>query len=202
MDAEESTELRQTAAIREEIEQTRIALGRKLEMLEDEVRQTAANAKNAVTDYVEETKRAFDIREHVRARPWALFGSSVAAGFVAARILGPSRSYRPQGNFGGASNGSDRSFSSNGASLISGLSSSASSSSFLSHFRDEIDEVKSAAIGTILGALRDYAVTRVPPTVAPKVQEIANHLTSKLGGTPFHGTVFDRTGRDSDARTG
>jgi hypothetical protein len=59
----------------------RVALTEKLEMLEDRVRGTVAEAKTAV-------RQSVDLNYHVRQRPWLMMGLSVFVGYTLGRLFG------------------------------------------------------------------------------------------------------------------
>lgn len=77
--------------IRQQIVETRAALADKLGNLETEVMGTVEVAKQSVQDKVEDVKRAVDLREYIRERPWTWFGGSIAAGVATALLLSPQR---------------------------------------------------------------------------------------------------------------
>ena len=60
-------------------------------------------------------------------------------------------------------------------------------------FGPEINQVKELAIGTLLGVVRDMAVQAAPEQMAPQVREIIDGFTTKLGGKPVEGPIFEPT---------
>ena len=172
------------------------------------MRSTVENARNAVNGYVEDTKKAFDIREYVKERPWTMFGASVATGLAVARALS-SESRRAEWARVGTKLEPRRESPLGGqyASLVSahtpdlpGRSAAPGSTprraSLFSGFESEIEQLKSMAITSALEAARDFAISRVPPSVAPKIREFASQLNQKLGRPNGRGQTFD--GRDSN----
>jgi ElaB/YqjD/DUF883 family membrane-anchored ribosome-binding protein len=78
------------ASIREQIEQTRASLGRKLESLETEVRSGAVEASHSVRERIDRIKRAFDLDYHVKQHPWRSVSLAFGVGFVLSQVrFGP-----------------------------------------------------------------------------------------------------------------
>src|SRR5205807_4113480 len=61
----------------------------------------------------------------------------------------------------------------------------------LDQFEPEVNRVKEMAIGTMVGLVRDWVTQALPASLAPKVEELMNQTTSKLGGEPIRGPVLD-----------
>lgn len=202
------------AATRQNIEDTRLAMTEKLEMLEERVRETVEgaastvedivgnvketvdttveavkqtveetkssvegiveNVKGTVGETVESVKHTFDLSYQVNQRPWLMVGGAVVAGYLLA-------------NWG--SNGSSPAFAASDArssfsdpateayyaqpthSTALGESSYQSPqpgkwSSLLDQFDDEINLIKGAAVGMIIGLIRDV-VKQAVPAISP-----------------------------------
>jgi len=99
----------ETDVIRDQMLETRTSLTEKLEALEEKVvstvqgttesvqeavqavtesvQDTVTNVSESVQDTVESVKSTFDIRQHVEAHPWAMFGGAVAIGFLGGRLM-------------------------------------------------------------------------------------------------------------------
>jgi len=69
-------------------------------------------------------------------------------------------------------------------------------------FKEEIDQVKGLAVGTLLGVVRDLATEAVPPQLAEPVKETMDKLTKKLGGVPIQGPVLPDTEEDRSETPG
>jgi len=101
---------RELEVIRDEMEQTRANLADKLGALESQVRETVTSASETVTSTVEGVKEVvsnvtetvgtvtdtLNIPKQIEQHPWAAMGVAMAAGFVAAQLLG---------DFGGVARG-------------------------------------------------------------------------------------------------
>jgi len=207
--------------IRQEIEQTRESLTDKIQVLENEVKETISDAKETVTgtietakqtveditsnvkETVQETvqtvKRTFDLPYQVQQHPWGMLGGSMAAGFLAgylmpstrqldrwghqlARAAAPTRSPSPEATrFSNGHAPQQPVATSEGPGFLDRL---------LNQFEPEVNRVKEMAIGTVVGLLRDWITRSLPDSLAPRVEELMNQTTSKLGGEPIRGPVL------------
>jgi ElaB/YqjD/DUF883 family membrane-anchored ribosome-binding protein len=204
-------------AIRSQIEETRSSLTEKLETLENEVKETVVEAKAAVTETVEAVKETventveavkdtFDLRRQVCQHPWAMLGGSMLCGFLVGSFLPRPRSSGGSMTWGRAERTSDRMGPTAGVETVRDMvrptesgsrpepAPRPSEPSLLSDltdtFQSEIDELKGVAIGAALGLLRDVAVRSLPPTLAPRIREVIDRVTTKLGGEPVQGTIL------------
>jgi ElaB/YqjD/DUF883 family membrane-anchored ribosome-binding protein len=201
--------------IRQEIEETRASLTDKIETLEAEVRdtvqtaratveQTIESVKDTVHGTVDSVKQTFDVRHHVEAHPWGMFGGSVLAGLAIGWLL-PGRP-RPERWMVHRAADSARPNGKPTESLASSeaterwprdLKAEASGPGLLERladqFGDEIEKVKGIAIGAAVSALRDLAKQQLP-SLAPQIDEVMNSATTKLGGEPIRGPLFENAG--------
>jgi len=194
--------------IRQQMHETRSALTEKLETLEHHVVDTVAEAQSAVVETVENVKeavqetvdvvkgsvqegvesvrKAFDLPHQVSEYPWLFVGGSVALGFLCGRMMHREDHYRP----GFASSDGRQT---NGASGYTPRGFVAETnrprtpehnwlSSLAESFSGEIDKVKSLAIGMGIGAVRDMITQAVPDQLRPRLTEIMNDITAKMGG--------------------
>jgi ElaB/YqjD/DUF883 family membrane-anchored ribosome-binding protein len=196
--------------IRQDIEQTRSALTEKLETLEEEVMGTVRDAKETVeetienvTETVQETvesvQRTFDLEYQMQQRPWVLVGGSVVAGvavgFLADNLRARATAWedssrnvprsRPPTEYGAtAFRSPQQDFTPpprrEGPSFFQSL---------LGRFDKEIGMVKEMAIGYAAGVLRDM-IKEALPAVKEQVQKVMDSATTKMGGKPVEGQVF------------
>jgi ElaB/YqjD/DUF883 family membrane-anchored ribosome-binding protein len=205
--------------IRQQIEETRGSLTEKLETVENLVKekvsavtagveQTFDTVKSKVEDTVQavsssvectvnSVREAFDIPQQVRRHPYAMTGSALVLGATLGYLLAPRR--RPSGHHPFADRGPSytpaaapaapaeepRSFAEPPPPAQPGIF-----AGLLQPFAAEFDKVKSTALGALLGMARDAALRSVPPSLVPKVEEIANDLTRRFGGDVLHGPVL------------
>ena len=85
MDAETGIEVYSAESIREQIDQTRHALGQKIESLEGEVRGVVGDISQTVSEKVATIRRVVDISERVRAYPKAACVAAITVGFLVGR---------------------------------------------------------------------------------------------------------------------
>jgi hypothetical protein len=192
--------------IRQQIDETRSSLTEKLETLEGQVRGTVQDAKSTVEDTIQNVKdsvhetvatvkRTFDLNHQVRQHPWAMFGASVLAGYLAGNYLRPMPSHRPRwqgpshdGHRGQRPSSASESWQGLSARQDFAAGSGATSSWmnwFMNQFHDEIQQAKGLAVGAAVALARDFIKQSVPQ-LAPQIEELMNNVTSKLGGQPIH----------------
>jgi len=200
--------------ILQQMEETRSSLTEKLETLEkqvvdtvadsttavrdtvsnvkDAVRETVDTVKESVQETVETVKSTFDLASHAERYPWLFMGGAVTAGFVAGYCLLPaSQRSTLDGTrgFGPADRTREFEAAHRPASPVSYGSSQSSATGWLSgwtqQFAEEIDKVKSMALGVVLGLARDAVVKSVPEQLRPRVNEVANGITMKLGAEVY-----------------
>jgi ElaB/YqjD/DUF883 family membrane-anchored ribosome-binding protein len=195
--------------IRQQMQLRRAALDEKLETLENKLVQTVDDAREAVAETVQTVKEGvhdsmasvkdtvvasvatvketFDLERHVQRHPWPMFAGAVAAGFVAGCLLRRSTAASPRQPTiipGPAQESpaaprvppSER--SERWMDMVARL------------FAPELRQLKGLAIGTLMGVLRDLVTDPLPETVRPQLNEIADSITTKLGGQPIQSEVL------------
>jgi len=208
-------EVKEPEVICQQMEETRASLADKLETLEQQVVETVRGATCAVTETVETVKEAvqetvstvqdsvsnaFDLNHHVESHPWAMFAGSVAVGFIAGKML-PS------------SNGSSTFYSNDGQPITMTRKAqrfmpesegdgerkpysprSREEKSWFGlgdTFQSEINKLKGLAVGTMLGLVRDFVSQSAPEQLRPRLQEVMDSITTKLGGETLEGPLVD-----------
>jgi len=189
-----------------------------VQTVKESVQTSVDTVKDTVSSSVETVKETLDVRLQVQRHPWAMFGGSVALGFVAGwalnRMLRASHGnaippgYTPPSYTGLASNAplrASQSFREEARStptFSSGASSSETSSppaapgpSWLDEvtrtFAPEMGKLKGLAIGTAMGVVRDLVTEHIPDQLKPRLDELIDNVTSKLGGEPVRGHLLD-----------
>jgi hypothetical protein len=171
---------------RQEIDDTRAAMANKLEALEHKMIDTVETAHDAVKESIQSAKETvasvketFDIKHQVEQRPWTMVGGCFLAGLALTCLIPrgrPQSSRTPRGPVATA----------NGATAVSpppAQPEPASRPGVLEPFQEEIDKVKGIAIGYVMGLVRD-SIKESVPQLAPKIDDLMNGLTTKLGGEP------------------
>jgi ElaB/YqjD/DUF883 family membrane-anchored ribosome-binding protein len=202
--------------LHQEIDQTRADLTEKLETLENQVRDTVAsatenvgetieNVTSTVQETVETVKRTFDLNYQVQERPWTMVGGAVVAGLVVGAVVGrQSRAdaWHPtpqlhdgftglqplHGEPSGAGGARPSAAPRERPSFLGGLA---------QQFEPEIDKVKEMAIGLVAGLIREW-VKQAVPAFKQQIDEVMNSATTKLGGEPVRGPVFETSSGGSE----
>lgn len=215
--------------IKRQMEDSRNALGEKLETLEKQVAQTVQGAATAVTETVETIKDTvstvketvedtvtavkgsveesvatvkdwMDIRAHVDQSPWMMTGGAVLAGFVLGQVFGKTGVARgtaaePAHPASGKNGNGHRSLA--GTASRPRRSAAPAMRALLSEFAPELQQLKSLALGVLLGTAREMIVKAVPEDVGAKIGEIVDTFTTKIGGQP----IAAATAAEGDCRT-
>jgi ElaB/YqjD/DUF883 family membrane-anchored ribosome-binding protein len=184
-----------------------------VDSVKDSVQGTVDSVKETMADTVEGVKKTFDLHRQVDNHPYLMVGGAVVVGFVAGRML-TQQTGRAMGQaaerFGPTVRRYAQSAASNLGSAASTVGSTAASvggaaatagdwmSGLETMFGPEIAKLKELAIGTLLGVVRDMAVKAAPETLAPRVSEIIDDFTTKLGGKPVEGPVFETPSSDEN----
>jgi ElaB/YqjD/DUF883 family membrane-anchored ribosome-binding protein len=197
--------LDQPEVIRQQMEDTRTSLAEKIEKIEEEVVDKVTETTTAVADTVESVKDAvsetvetvketvqesvqavkntFDLPRQMDRHPWLFVGASVGVGFLGGRLLDRTVAYRrPAASVPEAVSPRE----SWNAPPPSSTPRTPEKPSWLgtvaNQFEPEIARLKSLIIGTAIGLARDAVVPSLPEELRPKVTELANDFTAKLGG--------------------
>lgn len=149
-----------TEPIKQDIDAIRDSMTEKLRAIETTVKGTVDDTQEAV-------RQAFDVNHQVAERPWAALGLAVAAGFVLGSLDGgSSNEYHPMH-----------------ASAYPEDSMAVRSESFApakpgfmdqiaGEFGDEINMIKSVAVTSLIGIVRD-AIRRNAPAMADQIERMA-----------------------------
>jgi len=160
--------------------------------LADAVGQLASRVEGSVQDasnVVEKVQNAFDLTAQVEKHPWPMVGVSVAAGFIASEFLNTAENTgRPSASASYASSATTSTAPAghNGNGYTSAPRQKKPRpvwmQTIFNSFQDELTKLKGVAIGTTGGLVRDWLIQAAPEPLKPKITEIANELTTKLGG--------------------
>jgi ElaB/YqjD/DUF883 family membrane-anchored ribosome-binding protein len=213
----------QPEVIRHQMEETRASLSEKLETLEQQVTGTVKDARAAVTETVESVKEAvrdtvdsvketFDLHVQVMRRPWTMLGASVVVGYLGGSLLGRDASRSSDSTLSGSSrrgesyrplrktNGLVTESKDENVSMERSLASSARASEppgwlgqVATSFQPELTMLKGVAVGTLLGLVRDYVNESAPEGLRPKIKELVDNVTVKLGGEPLQSPILEKS---------
>jgi phage-related protein len=200
-------------SVRDVVDSVKDSVQGTVDSVKDSVQGTVDSVKETMADTVEGVKQTFDLHRQVDNHPYLMVGGAVVVGFVAGRMLTPQTARvmgRAAERFGPTVERFAQSAASNFGTAASTVGSTAASvggaaataggwmGALETMFGPEIDKVKEMAIGTLLGVVRDMAVKAAPEKMAPQVREIIDGITTKLGGKPVEGTVFETESSDED----
>lgn len=181
--------------IHQQMEETRSSLADKLDILEQKVTDTVQDAKAAVSHTVEvvkesvestvdSVKETLNLRLQVERHPWTMVGASAAVGFLGGWLLPPSPRHR-RGPMGQGMPEVPR--------QVEPAASTRQPSWFdraLQSLAPNVERLKSLAIGTVAGIVRDQLVENVSDNLKPHLTERINDLTTSLGGDVIPGPVL------------
>lgn len=201
--------------IRQQMEETRSSLTEKLETLENQVVETMQGATSAVTETVEKAKEAvqdtvetvketFNVRRQVEHHPWLMFGGSVALGYLGGRLLNR-REPSSVGFHGSALYGNGWGGKRHGDAMQEAVRAAPATESLrpaeerenwlgavVQRFEPEIDRLKGLAVGAVLSLVRDMVASSAPSQLRPQLTEVMNNITTKMGGQPLAGSLWQR----------
>lgn len=187
-----------------------------VEAVKESVANTVESVKETVGDTVQAVKRAFDLKRQVDQHPWAMLGGSVAVGFLVGRLL-PGRSSAttpasvPEVSAAatrwptGAANGGYRPAAEAQAPSAAPAAQPREEgwlSGLMERFGPEISKLKGLALGAALGVVRDMVTQVAPEQFKPKVQEVVDSITTKLGGEPIRGPIAEHFREATGSRAG
>jgi ElaB/YqjD/DUF883 family membrane-anchored ribosome-binding protein len=203
-----------TSTVAETVQQVKEAVTGTVDTVKETVEGTVEAVKETVEGTVETVKETFDVRRQVAAHPWLLFGGSVAAGFVAARLMHYGRSHS-HARMPAWTSAGERSWKGEPAAeqefQAGGYQAAAERAprgdwqqpqtsearpgwmeSLSSVVGPELGKLKGLAIGATLAAVRDLITQQTPPEVGSHVTNFLNDLTTRLGGQVFQEPILQR----------
>jgi ElaB/YqjD/DUF883 family membrane-anchored ribosome-binding protein len=187
-------------SVRDVVDNVKDSVQDTVDNVKDTVQGTVDSVKETMADTVEGVRQTFDLHRQVDHHPYLMVGGAVVVGYVAGRMLKVAPAARAVGRSAASNLGSAASSVGSTAASVGGAAATASGwmSALQSMFGPEMDKVKELAIGTLLGVVRDMAVKAAPETMAPQVREIIDSFTTKLGGKPVEGPVFETQSSDEE----
>jgi hypothetical protein len=198
--------------IRENIEETRSGLTRKIETLEQEVmgtvkdtrdavtetvdavKGTVENVKETITESVESVKQAFDLRRQTQRHPWAVLGGSIGVGLLLGSALPVRKTTRAMNGDTAARCFREPEYQAEVNQPQPEVEKAPPRRSFLSkmavQFEPEIAKLRGVAIGAVAGIVRDLLKEKVPESLAPHVQGLIQDVSRKMGGEEIRGPIL------------
>jgi len=211
--------LDQPEVIRQQMEETRTSLAEKIEKIEEEVVDKVTETTTAVADTVESVKDAveetveavkgtvqesvqavkntFDLPRQMDRHPWLFVGASVGVGFLGGRLLDRAVAYRRPAASVQETVSPRESWNPPSPSSTARTPEKPNwLGTVANQFEPEIARLKSLIIGTAIGLARDAVVPSLPEELRPKVTELANDFTAKLGGEVFREPLLQADSRN------
>jgi len=200
----------ESEVIHQQMQETRTALQDKLETLEQQVKNTVADATAAVSDTVEtvkdavhdtvetvqgtvqSVKDAFNLVQQVEAHPLAMFLGATAVGFLATRWLlratGPAVASPRRAPLASPATRNGGPMPSPGYEAAARTPAAPPvpqpprKNPIAEHYSEELAKLKGLAVGTIGGLVRELLTSSVAPAMAEQIKDVVNGITVKMGG--------------------
>jgi len=196
-----------TAAVSETVENVKEAVQDTVGTVKETFHETVGTVKETFQEGVASVRNAFDLSRQMESHPWLFLAGSVAVGYCAGCLLEESlESAASNGLIGSHSTGRAEAFSTGTSWEEERLGEDArerprtahrqDKSGFVdtlaSQFAPEISKVKSLAIGAGLGLVRDLLTQSevVPGSLRPRIRELIDSATTKLGGETVQGPLW------------
>jgi len=175
---------------------------------------TVSSVKHSVDDTVTSVKDTFSLQHQFDEHPWAMFLGSAFVGYLGGTLLTPphqggrTRTYSASPSVARTDWTAAPSYQSHGTSSspegMQGLQASSSGETpekgwlgeLATTYSSELNKLKGLAIGTALGVVRDMVASSAPPPLVGQLTQLVDDVTTKLGGQPIRGSVFN-TGSSS-----
>jgi len=189
---------------------TTAAVSETVESVKEAVQETVNAVKGTVHESVASVRNAFDVSLQIDRHPWFFVAGSVALGFFSGVLMEKPRRGTRSSSFGqhryssfptsGVASGPSTGRMSEGVSgdgtrssfagTTEGWSAPGLLGSLASEFSTELNKLKSLAVGAGLGLVRDAVAQAVPEGLKPRVSEVMDSLTTKLGGDVVNGPLW------------
>jgi len=173
--------------------------------VKDAVQETVEVVKGSVHETAESVRKALDLPRQMDRHPWLFFGGSVALGFASGwlvrRTVGVVEQAAARGEFfapsvgrAGPDTNGRKDYPHRQSPQEGPTAAPHQEASWLgslgTEFSQEINKVKSLAIGVGVGLVRDMISQSAPEQLRPRLTEVMDDLTNKLGGEPIPGPLL------------
>jgi len=187
---------------------TTAAVAETVENVKEAVHETVDAVKGSVQEGVNSVRNAIDLSRQMERHPWLLLAGSIAVGYLGERLLEQAATGSTT-HAGGSSwplhrrhdgaphgprttDGATERFATDRAHAAFASPEPEKRSLFetiASEFSGELNKVKSLAIGAGLGVVRDLLSQAVPDPLKPRVSQVVDSVTTKLGGDVVQGPL-------------
>jgi ElaB/YqjD/DUF883 family membrane-anchored ribosome-binding protein len=173
------------------------------------VKGTVENVTEAVQETVHTVGETFNLKLQFERHPWPMLGGSVAVGCLVGYLTGGNGRSNGRGwGYGGSEENADHMTSrmssaspeeyrhepeprwSSQPEPASQTASRPEEPAQKGWLWEELGRLKNLGLGALMAAVRDLTVRSLPGQLGEKVAEEVDHLTTKLGAEPIHGSIF------------
>jgi len=185
--------------------------------VKDAVQETVEVVKGSVQETAESVRKALDLPRQMDRHPWLFLGGSVALGYfsgwLAQRAACAAERAAARGEFvslrgrraGPETDGQQEYLRREWPQEVPAMETPRKEgpswiNSIGKEFSQEIDKVKSLAIGYGAGVIRDLIAQSAPPQLRPRLSEVMDNLTVKLGGETIQGPLVQPTAETEPRR--
>jgi ElaB/YqjD/DUF883 family membrane-anchored ribosome-binding protein len=185
------------------------------------VSDTVESVTCSVRETVDTVAETMDLRKQFDRHPWPFMAGAAAAGFLGGRLMysseepsygETSRASESSSVYGTTPRPSQYSQARQRFSQTSAADDYTATSTERSSYRSQspgwmdalaptLQRVRSLAIGTALGVMRDMLSKQMPPELASEVCTIFDDATTSLGGQPLKQTNFTQPSHSAETAT-
>jgi hypothetical protein len=183
--------------VTETVNETVQSVTETVQSVKEALEETVGSVKETVQETVVSVKNTFDLRMQVANHPWPMFIGAAVVGYAGAHLLSrvlpqehenattptaaPTVS-KPTPQAGGHRNGKSHHRKAEPQSLWHKLS---------EHYSGELAKLQGLAVGAVANVVREMLTSAAAPALAEQIREIVDGATTKLGGQPLHGSIFE-----------
>jgi gas vesicle protein len=164
-----------------------------VQQVKDAVQETVETVKGSFEKTVVSVQESLNISRHVEHHPCIMFFGAVGIGYVGTRLLlnaTPATAHpsqvsselaEPVRSTPGQRNGKNRHATPQKPGFWQSIA---------ERYSDELSKLEGLAISAVASVVRESLTSAAPPAIAEQVTEIIDNFTTKLGGKPMQGSVF------------
>jgi len=164
-----------------------------VQQVKEAVQETVETVKGSFEETVVSVQQSLNIVRHVEEHPCLMFFGAVGLGFVGTRLLLTEKSSttypaqlsrevtEPVRSTSGHRNGKNRHATSQKPGFWQSIA---------ERYSDELSKLEGLAISAVASVVRESLTSAAPPALAEQVTEIIDNFTTKLGGKPMQGSLF------------
>jgi len=141
----------------------------------------------------------FDLKHQAAERPWMVFGAAVAAGYVLGSMGGGEEEQRWHGTPATTTDYNQHAYASHQQRDTSSQARSSSGSGVLSQFDDEINMLKTAAVGALTVFLRDKIKEYLPALGQQLASQVTGQSQQNMGQSGKARSTAQGTSRSYNA---